>query len=120
VPRSGGANGGVADAAGTIGWMLFGSETLRVISGDLEIAHHLLRWSRRRLYQGEEIRNLRSDQPSWQSRFQPSLPLFRGIKSGAVRFDYGARTIYAATGLDAAEGEMIIARLQKRLPSRVG
>jgi hypothetical protein len=41
------------------------------------------------------------------------------MKSGAVRFDYGARTIYAAAGLDAAEGQMIVDRLKKRLPAGV-
>jgi hypothetical protein len=106
-------------AALTICWMIFGFETLRVVGGDLEIAQHMLRWSRRKLYPGGQVRNLQASEPPLSARFQPSFPLW-GMKSGTVRFDYGARTIYAAAGLDAAEGQMIVERLNKRLPASVG
>lgn len=101
----------------TIGWTLTGAETLRVTGGDLEIAYHLFTWSRRRLYRGDQIRNLRADQVPWMVRMQPEFPLLRKWKGGAVCFDYGARTIHAAPGLDAAEGAMIVGRLLKRLPA---
>src|SRR5688572_28836534 len=45
-------------AAGTLAWMAFGSETLRVAGEDLEVGHHMLGWSRRKVYRGREVRRL--------------------------------------------------------------
>jgi hypothetical protein len=104
--------------AGTLAWMFTGSETLRVVGSDLEVARHALGWSRRWLYGGSRIRNLRvADQPGWPYRFQLQMPFLNLGRSGSVKFDYGPRTIYSAPGLDDAEGRMIVERLSKRLPA---
>ena len=106
-------------AAGTLLWMLAGSETLRVIASDLEIGRHILGYSRRWLYQGSQIRKLSAAaQPAWPySQYAWQIPFSRRGRTGSIKFDYGARTIYAAPGLDEAEGAMIVEKLAKRLPA---
>ena len=105
-------------AAGTLAWMFTGSETLRVVGSDLEIAQHALGWSRRWLYEGARVRNLRvADQLAWPYRFQFQVPFLNIARTGSVKFDYGPRTVFAAPGLDDAEGRMIIERLRRRLPA---
>ena len=102
--------------AGTLVWMFAGSETLRVVGSDLEVAQQALGWKRRWLYRGDEIRNLSvASQPAWPFRFNWQVP-FRSARGGAVKFNYGPRTVYAASGMDDAEGQMIIERLSGRLP----
>jgi hypothetical protein len=105
-------------AAGTLVWMVAGSETLRIVGGDLEVAQHMFGLTRRWLYEGRQIRQLRvAEQPFWGSNFQWQVPFLRLGRSGSVKFDYGARTVPVAPGLDAAEGRMIVDRLMKRLPA---
>jgi hypothetical protein len=105
-------------AAGTLAWMFTGSETLRIVGSDLEVAQHALGWSRGWLYEGARIRNLRvADQPPWPYRFQFQVPFLNIARNGSVKFDYGPLTVFAAPGLDDAEGRMIIERLLKRLPA---
>jgi hypothetical protein len=105
-------------AAGTLVWMAAGAETLRMIGPDLEIGHHILGVSRRWLYQGSQIRRLSAAaQPGWPYNYYAwQLPFSRRGRFGSIKFDYGARTIYAAPGLDEAEGAMIVTKLAKRLP----
>jgi hypothetical protein len=105
-------------AAGTLLWMAVGSETLRVVDGDLEVAQNALGLSRRWLYEGRQIRQLRAaDQPLWASSFYWQVPFVRSNRFGAVKFDYGSRTIAVAPGLDAAEGRMIVDQLGRWLPA---
>jgi hypothetical protein len=105
-------------AAGTIAWMFTGSQTLKVVDGDLEVANHALGFSRRWLYQGSMIRHLAvAAQPGWPFRFYWQIPFVSNTRQGAIRFDYGARTYYIADGLDEAEARLIVDRLAKRLPA---
>ena len=105
-------------ASGILLWMLTGSETLRIVGQDLEVAHHALGFSRKWLYQGGLISHLMVvHQPAWPFRFYWPTPFFRNTKAGAIRFDYGARTQYVGAGLDDAEGRLIVERLARRLPS---
>lgn len=103
-------------AAATIATQIAGSEIIRVVGRDLEtsIGAGKLRW--RRLYRGDQIRNLRSSDPSpWGMPWRmPASPF--NMKQGAVKFDYGARTIAAAASVDQAEGTMIVDWLRPRLP----
>jgi hypothetical protein len=104
-------------ATSVLVWMFTGSETLRVVDRDLEVAQHALGWSRRWLYEGSRISNLReAGQPGWPYRNQMQVPFFMQGRSGAIKFDYGARTVFAAGGLDDAEGRMIIEQLRKWRP----
>jgi hypothetical protein len=98
-------------------WMFTGSETLRVVGTDLEIAQHAVGLNRRWTYQGAQVRNLRvANQPGWPFQLNFQLPFWRVSRIGSVKFDYGPRTVFAAAGLDDAEGQMIVDWLLKRLP----
>jgi len=103
-------------AAGTLLWMFAGSETIRLIGLDLEVAHHAWGFSRRWLYQGSQIKDLSvAVQPAWPFHFAWQVPFFRAGRNGSIKFNYGPRTVYAAPGLDDAEGQMIVDRLAKRI-----
>jgi hypothetical protein len=106
---------GWVTAAGSIAWMLAGAETLRVVGGDLEIAQRIGPWARRKLYQAGEIRDLRAGISDTAATYRPAS-LFGGGRSGSVQFRYGARTVRVASGLDEAEGAMIVDTLRPRLP----
>jgi hypothetical protein len=103
-------------AATTIAWMLWGSELIGAAGGDLEIVHSLLGWTRSRLYRGSDIGHLSPAETPFFSRYQFSLPFLMRTRSGAIKFSYGGRTVYAAQGLEEAEGRMIVERLLRHLP----
>jgi hypothetical protein len=48
---------------------------------------------------------------------QLQVPFLNVGRTGSVKFDYGPRTIYAAAGLDDAEGRLIVEQLSRRLPA---
>lgn len=106
-------------AARSILSQIAGSEIVRVVGRDLETSVGIgrLRW--RRLYRGDRIVNLSSSDPN-----PMGLPLrapqanpFRP-RSGAIRFDYGSRTVFAASSAEEAEGRLIVDWLRPRLPRR--
>ena len=105
-------------AAFTLTWTLVGYQTLRIVgAGDLEIADHVLGLTRRWLYHGSEVRRLVAAPPlSWPYRARTHTPFIRSGR-GAVKFEYGARTVYAAPGLSEAEGRQIAELLLPRLPA---
>ena len=86
--------------------------------GDLEIALRSPGWNKLRMYRSREISRLVSSSGGGPlERYQAvASPLMSG-RSGSVRFDYGARTIHAAAGLDEAEGRLIVDWLSRRLPA---
>lgn len=105
--------------AGIIASQIAGSEILRVSGRDLETSIGIGRWRWRRLYRGDHIRNLRSSDPNpmgW-SFGMPQMNPFRP-RAGAVKFDYGSRTIAAAGSAEEAEGQMIVEWLEPRLPAK--
>lgn len=104
-------------AASTIAWMLTGSETVRVVGHDLEVGLQIGPWKRGKLYQGAQIRELKPAPSNPFSRFTLGGPFMRQTQGGAVQFNYGARTVRLAAGLDEAEGRMIVERLRKSLPA---
>jgi hypothetical protein len=104
-------------AATTIALQIAGTEIIRVDGRDLETSVGIgaLRW--RRVYRGDHIRNLTSSDPNpwgWPWRM-PRNNLLRPSQ-GAIKFDYGARTIHAASSAEEAEGRMIVDWLTTRLP----
>jgi hypothetical protein len=104
-------------AASTIASQLAGSEIIRVVGRDLEISIGVGSLRRRKLYRGDQIRCLDSSDPSpsaWPSRMQ-QVPFARA-RQGAIKFDYGAQTFYAASSADEAEGRMIVEWLRPKLP----
>lgn len=108
-------------AAATVVWQLRGREVLRVVDRDLEIILRSPGFNRSRVYHGREIARLTAHDGGGPFQvhggaFATANPLTAG-RSGSVRFDYGARTVYAAAGLDEAEGRLIVAWLARRLPT---
>ncbi len=110
-------------AATTLAWLLFGCEILRADGSDLEITQEMLGFKKTRLYRGQDIHNLSAAAaPPFYMAMRMGNPFFKLgslYDSGAIKFAYGARTIYAAQGLDEAEGRLIVERLARRLPSSV-
>jgi hypothetical protein len=105
-------------AASNVALQLGGSEILRVRGRDLEISSGVGRWRWRKVYRGDQIRNLRSSDPNpmgWP--FGARAMTFPGFnRAGAIKFDYGARTIRAASSVDEPEGRMIVEWLTPKLP----
>jgi hypothetical protein len=103
-------------------WMLlsqlFGAEIVRVVGGDLEVRLGAWRLRRTWRYRGGEIENLMAwspdTSPFWMSGYQHRFSM--RPQSGAVKFDYGAESVFLATGVDEPEGREIVAWLGKRLP----
>jgi hypothetical protein len=108
---------GEAFVLASLVWMAVGKESLRVVRGDLEAAAEIPGFARRRLYRGAEVRDLAaSSSPAFPFNRRTDLPLLWQPASGSVKFTYGARTVYAAVGLDEAEGRQIVDWLKTRLP----
>lgn len=104
-------------AATAIAWMIGGVETLRVVQGDLEIVMRCGPWSRRKLYHGALVRDLRPAlQDPMLMRFRVQGP-FTAKSTGAIMFGYGARTVHAAAALDETEARLVVEHLLRRLPS---
>ncbi|WP_374295035.1 hypothetical protein [Sphingomonas sp.] len=106
-------------AASTLLMQMFGSETLWVNGGNLEIRCGFGPVVRSWHYRGHDIRNLTSNTPSLPRNGigrGAEWPFFMRPKTGAVRFDHGAATVYMAAGLDEPEGRVIAAWLAQRLP----
>lgn len=101
----------------TIVTQLAGAEIIRVQGRDLETSNGfgLLRSTRR--YRGGDIKDLSSSNPSaFGMPFRmPSLPFVKPF-AGALKFHYGASTVYLASSSEEAEGQMIVDWLKPRLP----
>ena len=94
-----------------------GAEILRADGRDLEVSMGIGPLRRTWRYRGDAIRNLTSTEPDtdvWGRR-RVNWILARP-KTGAVKFDYGAESIYLAAGVDEPEGREIVAWLARRLP----
>ncbi|HEY5710668.1 MAG TPA: hypothetical protein VIT38_02135 [Allosphingosinicella sp.] len=101
---------------GALAWMIWGSELIGVTGGDLEIGQRLFGWTRSRLYRGRDVGHLSAAESNPFGRYQFSIPFLMRSWTGAIKFSYGGRTVYAAQGLDEAEGRMIVERLLRHLP----
>ena len=99
-------------------WMAVGKESLRVVRGDLEVGGRkspVLRVGGSIAAPRCAISRPASSLPI-RSTGETDLPLLWQPASGGVKFTYGARTVYAAAGLDEAEGRLIVDWLKPRLP----
>jgi hypothetical protein len=104
-------------AAATVAMQIAGSDIIRVVGRDLETSVGVGKLRFRKLYRGDQIRHLRSSDPNpmgfpWRVQQFP----FTGAKAGAIKFDYGAKTICAAGSAEEAEGRMIVEWLRPKLP----
>lgn len=98
----------------------FGAELVSAPNGDLEVSGGFGPVRRTWRYRGGTIRNLQSavvpDDPWGMGMRGWQTPFWMRPRTGAVRFDYGAQTLYLAAGVDEPEGREIVAWLAKRLP----
>src|SRR5256885_11426524 len=94
---------------------------LKVTGRRLEVSIGVGRWRRRKLYRVDQILNFGSSGPNpmgWP--FGARAMTFPGLnRAGAIKFDYGARTIRAGGSVDEPEGRMIVEWLRPKLPRTV-
>lgn len=96
-------------AAGTLLWLIFGKETVKVSLVSLTHTYRVLLWSRSRSYLPASIKNL---------RWQPGSGYGRYGTQSCVSFEYGAKTVSMARGCDAGEGNAIVGAIAKRIGER--
>jgi hypothetical protein len=106
--------GGGALAIYTWLWTAFGKEKITLRPGALVIKRDVIGFGRPHEYELAHVKKLRVAQ-------QVSDPLGRansmrvwGLGPGALAFDYGAKTVRFAGGVDEAEASMIISDLRLR------
>jgi len=95
-------------------WMMFGHERLVVGSGRFVHSYELFGLSRPREYDVQAIRGLHASANPLASSPMGSPFRAYGIGSGAITFDYGAKTVSMGAGLDEAEGKMIVQHIKDR------
>ena len=108
---------------GQLVYMLTGSEFVRYSGGDLEIGFRSALFRRTRRYQSSAITQLAASEGV--NPFGRAMRGMQGgpfamlgmVQTGAIRFNYGARTIYAGSSLDFAEGQLIVTELLRSLPA---
>lgn len=95
----------------------FGSERLRVVNRDLEVSVGVGRLRRTWLYRGKAIENLvaRTPETDLFAMGRAQRPFWMRPRTGAVKFDYGADSIFLASGVDKPEGRVIVDWLARRL-----
>jgi hypothetical protein len=106
----------------TLLWQLAGRETISANSISLSRRIEVFGVGFTRSYTLSEIRDLRAT-PYIHPRYSRQRALFPwtgGEGSGAIAFDYGARTIRFAPGLDEAEAKLLVAYLARRVKVQQG
>ena len=93
-------------------WMMFGRERLVLGQGRLAHRFELFGFQVPREFDVQSIRNLRAT-PNVMTNSQSPFGAV-GIGSGAIAFDYGAKTLRVGGGLEEAEGAMIVKRIKDR------
>jgi hypothetical protein len=108
-------------ALGTILWQVAGRELITVSSSFLVHRVEALGFGRTRIYSAENIKALRAtDYASGGFQNQQGMfPPFFGPGIGPVAFDYGAKTIRLAPGIDEAEAKVLVRELARGMPSAV-
>lgn len=107
--------GGVLAAISLL-WQLAGRELLAVSGGSMEYRVEVLGMGYSRSYRTAEIREWRvlaGTQSSNNSQAGFSPPFFGS--GGSIAFDFGARTVKIAPGLDEAEAKSLVLELEAKL-----
>jgi hypothetical protein len=93
-------------------WSLVGQEIIKVENGVAEIGKQIFSLKRSRKYHINEIRHLAVnptfDNNIWGMGYQN----FYGLKGGSIKFDYGMKTLKFGSGIDEAEGRLMIETLK--------
>ncbi len=104
-------------AGGMLLWMFSGREIIRIDGGDLEVIRSAFGFSRRRVYRGADIRDLRVEPRLWRGTPRGgAFPFMGNSRFGAIRFVYSGRTQDLALGLAESEARSVLDWLRKRLP----
>jgi hypothetical protein len=94
-------------------WSLTGAEIVKIENGILEVGRQILKLKKSKKYQISEIRhfmiNSTTDNDIWGMGYQRDL---FGLRGGALKFDYGLKTLKFGGGIDEAEGRLIIEALK--------
>jgi hypothetical protein len=101
----------VVSAIGFVAFLIhlwFGRERVEITDTSLTHWFEPIPWRRRRGYDLGHVRRLRAS-----ATLRLSNDLYH---SGALAFDYGARTIRLGTGIDEAEASMLIDVIARRFP----
>ncbi|MGY2733051.1 hypothetical protein ACVWYO_000725 [Sphingomonas sp. UYP23] len=105
-------------AGGILFGQLFGAELVSVVGRDLQVQVGVGPLKRIWRYRGDRIEHLIGWTAVEDMFGMRSMqrPFWLRPKSGAVKFDYGADSVFLAPGVDEPEGRVIAAWLAKRLP----
>ncbi len=110
---------GVIFAAANILWMFGGKEIISVSSEAITYRRQVLGVSFPKRYAIEHVKDLRvlptvahRTEFNWARQTSDSS----GFWEGLLAFDYGAKTIRMASGIDEAEGKQILSTIQQRFP----
>lgn len=110
-------------AASWIGWQIGGRTLLSAKDGAFVYRWKMPLVSRTKRYDASQIRNFGAGDMPWSfggwgaNMMRSSYPPFTPMQVGSIKFDYGARTVRVAPGLDEAEARMIVQRLRPKLPA---
>jgi len=110
---------GWAFAFSALAAQIWGAEIIRASLTDLEVSKGAGVLRRTWRYRADTIRHLASCEPVrdlWRMS-DMQTPIWMRNRSGAVKFDYGAETIFIAAGVDEPEGRVIARWLALRLPT---
>jgi hypothetical protein len=90
-------------------WTLAGQETVKVENGILEIGKQIFKLKRTKKYDTREVRhfaiNVDSSTDMWS---MTNLSGFFSRKNGVLKFDYGSKTFKFGTGIEEAEGRILL------------
>ena len=96
--------------------MFFGREIVTITAADTQIRSELLGFGSSKLYDQQHIKMLRSSSGSISPFSLGANMVWYGFLPGSIAFDYGARTIRFAAGLDEAEAGALVTRISERFP----
>ncbi len=98
-------------------WLFKGKEIIQLDREELSIDTKFSMFSPKKSYYTKEIKNLQINQQS------NSFPFFGAVSNlsmigsknfGAIKFDYGFKTIHFAAGLDEAEARYILEKINNK------
>jgi hypothetical protein len=95
----------------TLAWMLGGLEEIEIDESFIRVRRHVLGLGRTRSFDRRNAQHLRTVPAP------DNVPEFFGGRralDGSLAFDYGARTVRIAEGLDEAEARRLLTRIQER------
>ena len=94
-------------------WMLVGKERILMGTSALHVKRDLLGLGRTRTYEFYKIRNLRVAPQPAGPRGTGNFK-FSGVMGGLIALEYEGKTIRFGAGLDEAEAQLIVERMQQR------